>query len=139
MVEEQFNPSIREFKQFINKQPHICEDIHAKNVNIQSLYEKWILLGEEDTFWKTYTQGNSRSPETDAQKLDDSQGSDLVQTIMNAAEKMDMTKIENYVEEVSTAVRSVQEIVQQFNKEDSHASPKSYAHSKDGFFKRMRD
>ncbi len=137
MVDQQIDPSIEKFKNFINQYPRICEDIHSNNVSVQALYEKWMTVGEDDPYWLTYNQSSSS---THTNKKEDSNTSDVVQTIMSATKNMDMSKIQTYVEQVSSAVQSVQEVMQQFNNnKDSSSSSTERQHADQKFFQWMRD
>lgn len=140
MIDQQLDPSIQEFKQFINQYPQLCKDIHSKEMNIQYLYEKWSTLGEDDPYWRRYKQNKSHSGEHKEEELDASKTSEFVQTLMNATKNMDMAKVQTYVDQMSSAVMSVQEIVQEFNKNKTPPnSLKENTHSKNDFFRWMRD
>lgn len=135
MVDRQIDPSIEKFKIFINQYPKICEDIHSNNVSVQALYEKWVTVGEDDPYWNTYNQ-NSSGTHTNEK----SSTSDVVQTLMTATKNMDISKFQTYVEQVSSAVQSVQEVMQQFNSDkDASSSTIDSQHANQTFSRWMRD
>lgn len=137
MTHHELDPSIKQFKRFVNQYPRLCADIHSKNVSIQSVYEKWMKVGEDDAYWDTFNNASHKQEENNAST---EQTGELIQTIMDATKNMDMNKVQSYVEQVSAAVQSVQEIVESFKKTKESPHRKSYHTSpKNDFFRRMRD
>jgi|SRR5699024_1519507 len=137
MTHQELDPSIKQFKRFVNQYPRLCEDIHSNKVSIQSVYEKWVQAGENDSYWHSFTNDHFKREENNASSK---QTGELIQTIMDATKNMDISKVQSYVEQVSTAVQSVQEIVGNFKKTKESAQGKfSHTPSKNDFFTWMRD
>lgn len=150
MPKEELDPSVQEFKQFINQYPTLCTDIHLNKVDLQMLYEKWVTDGEEDAYWDMYktnnynrvNEGSPSMPQADpqAKNSDDPGKPDLMKTIMQLTKNMDMTKVQKHVEQISEAVLSVQEVVHQFNQKKQKDVPSGTNREHDGhFFQWMKD
>lgn len=145
-MDEQLDPSILEFKYFINQYPRLCEDIQRKKTDVQSLYEKWVVLGADDSYWNKYTvepidrsdhqEGRSSTSPTEK----NANTNDIIQTLIQATENLDMTKVQTYVEQVSTAVDSVQDVVRQFNDpKPGNVDQQRDPHQTNPFFQWMKD
>lgn len=106
MSEYQLNPKVREFKDFIKKYPKLIEEVRRNGRHWQEYYEKWILLGEDDPMWEQYKE---RKPE---EKKETGTGKmELVGQLMRLTQNLDMEKVQTHVEQLSTALATVQEML----------------------------
>src|SRR5690625_5015016 len=85
MDSEQLHPSVKQFKDFISKHPHLISEIRKDNA-WQSYYEKWVLLGEDDPFWDQYK-------ETSAEE----ENMELLNKLVKLSDQIDMAKIQKQV------------------------------------------
>ncbi len=150
MAKQSLDPSVQQFKQFINKYPTLCAYVHSNQVDLQTLYEKWVNEGEDDVYWDTYKKNyqvrkHRDSPSTTradplAKTVDTLGNLDLMKTFMRLTKSMDMTKVQKHVEQISEAVLSVQEIVHQFNQNKQRdTSQRNPREQDDHFFQWMKD
>lgn len=137
MTHQKLDSSIKQFKRFVNQYPRLCEDIHRNKVSIQSVYEKWMQVGEGDSYWHAFSDEQLKE---NHHNIASKQTGELMQTIMDATKNMDLNKVQSYVEQVSTAVQNVQEVVESFRKTKEQPQRQfSQPSSRNVLFRRMRD
>ncbi|UOQ93060.1 YlbD family protein [Halobacillus shinanisalinarum] len=61
MSEKVLHPSVQQFKKFVDANPNVKSQIRKNHNLIQSYYEKWMILGEEDSFWKSLSKAKSQT------------------------------------------------------------------------------
>ncbi|WP_231847005.1 YlbD family protein [Oceanobacillus iheyensis] len=130
------DPSVQEFKEFVNKRPKIIKEIRKSGRSWQEYYEKWALLGEDDPYWndfiesstKSQTQNESNDNEYENQDKNDNEENDLVSQLMKYSQKIDVDKLQGQIDQLSKAVGSVQEMVAQFKSTGPKKSPKDPFH-----------
>ena len=130
------DPSVQEFKEFVNKRPKIIKEIRKSGRSWQEYYEKWALLGEDDHYWndfiesstKSQTQNESNDNEYENQDKNDNEENDLVSQLMKYSQKIDVDKLQGQIDQLSKAVGSVQEMVAQFKSTGPKKSPKDPFH-----------
>lgn len=130
------DPSVQEFKEFVNKRPEIIKEIRKSGRSWQEYYEKWALLGEDDPYWndfiesstKSQTQNKSNDNEYENQDKNDKEENDLVSQLMKYSQKIDVDKLQGQIDQLSKAVGSVQEMVAQFKSTGPKKSPKDPFH-----------
>ena len=59
MTNKQKQTSIDEFKQFVRRHPKLIQEVQTQEKSWQSLYENWVMFGEEDEMWSPYRQSKS--------------------------------------------------------------------------------
>lgn len=110
MSSDKLHPSVREFKTFMNKHPILIEEVRKSGKDWQEYYEKWALLGEEDPFWDDY---KSKSENTAGEKSKDGKA-ELLSQLMKLSENIDLNKVQQQVEQASSTISTVQELLGQF-------------------------
>lgn len=138
MTNEQLHPSVAAFKQFINTYPLLCAHIHENESDVQALYEKWAIDGEDDVYWDVY-KGKDQARDLPDKDKEDAGKVDVVKTIIELTKNMDLSNVQKHVDQISKTVLSVQEIINQFNS-NTHDSEANGRQDQSGhFFQWMRD
>ncbi|AIF43867.1 YlbD family protein [Virgibacillus sp. SK37] len=119
MNESELHPSVVDFKRFINKHPNLLKEIRRSGKSLQVYYEKWALLGEEDSYWEKFIE---KEPET-GKEDGDKKNKELFNQILKMAENMDIEKIQKQANQLSNAITTVQEIITQFQSTKSTGNP----------------
>ncbi len=61
-MSDKLHPSVREFKDFLQRHPKLVEEVRRSGRGWQEYYEKWALLGEDDSMWEKYrSKENSKA------------------------------------------------------------------------------
>ncbi|MBP1968218.1 gas vesicle protein [Virgibacillus natechei] len=110
MNEEKLHPTVLEFKQFINKHPLLREEVRKKGRSWQEYYEKWALLGEDDSYWEPYKEDKSESKEDDSKESN----KELLGKLMKLTENMDIEKVQNQAHQLNNSITMIQEMISQF-------------------------
>lgn len=119
MTKKELHPSVQQFKQFVKTNPKVVQEVRKGKVTWQELFEEWYLLGEEDSRWDKYREGNTTA---DAQTTKDTSTKDWMSNIMNAMKNMDPNQMQGHITSLSQAIGAIQGVVAQFQ---GGAQPKS--------------
>lgn len=115
LSEDQLHPTVREFKNFINKHPKIIEDVRKSGKEWQEYYEKWVLLGEDDPMWEQYKESKLKQKKKDKSDINKSE---LLDQIMKITKNLDIEKVQTHVEQLSNTLATVQEMLGHFQPSD---------------------
>ncbi|WP_245844012.1 YlbD family protein [Oceanobacillus rekensis] len=120
---EDLHPTVIAFKEFINKHPLLLREIRKSGRSWQESYEQWILLGEDDPHWDQY-KDEIKDDKVDKSTVKDSE---LVGQLLKYTSNLDINKVQGQVDQLSKAITSIQEMMQQFKgtqkKEQSPKDP----------------
>ncbi|MGJ9458546.1 YlbD family protein [Oceanobacillus sp. CF4.6] len=107
---EELHPTVIAFKKFINKHPLLLREVRKSGRSWQEYYEQWALLGEDDPHWEKYKD------EPINEKVDKStvKDSELVSQLLKYTSNLDMNKVQGQVDQLSKAIASIQEMMEQF-------------------------
>ncbi|WP_047984579.1 YlbD family protein [Ornithinibacillus californiensis] len=108
MTNEHLHPKVSEFREFINRHPKLRKEIRKTGRTWQELYEKWILLGEDDDFWEDYKEESLNEESKDDNKAE------LFAQLLKYAEKMDIDKVQKQVHQLSGTIGTIQELLDQY-------------------------
>lgn len=110
MDEDKLHPTIQEFKSFLKKHPKLIEDVRKNGKSWQEHYEKWVLLGEDDPVWAQY------KPEEPKEKKgrNKEKQTELFAQLMKLTENVDLNKVQGQVQQLSSTIATVQELLGQF-------------------------
>ncbi|KGX88570.1 spore coat protein YlbD [Pontibacillus litoralis] len=123
MSEGKLDPSVKEFKAFVQQHPKMVEVVRKKNETWQSYYEKWVLLGEDDEYWNDFkgevgaeklVEDNAEPTKQTNQQADQDSENQLFTQFMNLIENVDLNKVEGHIHQLSSAIDNVQVLVNQF-------------------------
>ncbi|MEN1966994.1 YlbD family protein [Lentibacillus sp. N15] len=123
-MQDNLHPSVKEFKAFLAKHPALVKEIRKNGKSWQEPYEKWALLGEDDPYWESYKKAGEEKEESNETPKDEgkSKQAELFGQLMKMTEKMDMNKVQKQVEQLSTTIGTVQEMISQFQ-ESKNTTP----------------
>jgi len=116
MSKSTLHPSVKEFKEFVNKYPQLRQEIRNNEMPLQEYYEKWALLGEDDPVWDKYKNNVSDQSTNEQGGV---QG-EFFSQIMSMAKNMDITKVQQHVEQVSIAIQTIQTILGQYKQSQTN-------------------
>ncbi|WP_077325962.1 YlbD family protein [Virgibacillus siamensis] len=101
MHDVDLDPSVKEFKTFMNNHPKLIEEVRRNGREWQEYYEKWALLDEDDPFWDEYKERNrtgGKHPE-------------FFSKMMDMTEKMDAEKVQKQVKQLNQTISIIQEML----------------------------
>ncbi|WP_330948437.1 spore coat protein YlbD [Virgibacillus sp. MG-45] len=116
MDEKKLHPTVREFKEFINKHPKLIEEIRKKRRGWQEYYEKWVLLGEDDSFWEQYQDEENTKKSTEKKK-------ELFKQIKKLTENVDVNKVQSQAKQLNSTIATLQELLGQFQSTNKNPPP----------------
>lgn len=109
---------IDEFRTFVRKYPRIKDDVKNGLKTWQSLYEDWVLLGEEDGVWDMYKDVKKDS-DLGNKKLDDLLTTSNIKNIVEYVKKINPDSI-------SKTLNTIQKVLQITQSFGSKPSPGLY-------------
>lgn len=109
---------IDEFRTFVRKYPRIKDDVKNGLKTWQSLYEDWVLLGEEDGVWDIYKDVKKDS-DLGNKKLDDLLTTSNIKNIVEYVKKINPDSI-------SKTLNTIQKVLQITQSFGSKPSPGLY-------------
>lgn len=113
MSEQKLDPTVLAFKTFINNHPKLITEIRKNGRSWQEYYEKWLLLGEDDSFWDTYKESD-----VDSESKSESGGkkAELFSQIVKLTNQIDFDRVQNQVSQLNETLSTVQELINQYKK-----------------------
>ncbi|MFC0524014.1 YlbD family protein [Pontibacillus salicampi] len=121
MASKSLHPTVQEFKDFALKHPKLVETVKKNGESWQGYYEKWVLLGEEDSFWDAYkdnaTESNKASSNEDDNKdkeTNEEDNSKFMGQLMGMIENVDLNKVQGHINQLNGAIANIQTLVGQF-------------------------
>lgn len=113
--------SVSGFKKFVNQHKDLLIEIRKSGNSWQYYYEKWVVLGEDDSYWEQYTDKVNKK---------DKNENEVVEKLIKFTENIDLDKIENRINQFSNAINMIQELMGEFvnqkkvePKEDNESRP----------------
>lgn len=124
MSSKDLHPSVKEFKQFISKRPKLIKHVREQGGSWQTYYEKWTLLGEEDSYWEQFKEGsevkaeskskNAENDTNDTEGSKDTNQKEFMGQVMDVIEKVDLNKVQAHISQLNGAIQNIQSLVGQF-------------------------
>ena len=109
---------IDEFRTFVKKYPKIKDDVKNGVKSWQSLYEDWVMLGEDDSVWDIYKDSKKES-DLGNKKLDELLTTSNIKNIVEYIKKINPDSI-------SKTLNTVQKVLQITQSFGSKPSPGLY-------------
>ena len=109
---------IDEFRDFVRKHPLIKNDVMSGNKTWQSVYEDWVLLGEDDSIWESYKK-EDKIDNLGNKKIDDLLTTTNIKNIVEYVKKINPDSI-------SKTLNTVQKVLQITQSFGSKPSPGLY-------------
>jgi hypothetical protein len=134
MVTKELSPSIRQFKAFLQNNPHIIKTIRSNDVSLQDCYEQFVLLGEDDQMWKQY----DNKAKGQAKENDESNDEKGFSKWLNKISQLDINHVEKHIHDLNGAIEQVMSVMDQYKQFSNNKSEPS-APVRDPFSFRMRD
>ncbi|WP_064093828.1 YlbD family protein [Rossellomorea aquimaris] len=122
------HPKVKEFKEFVRENPKIARDVRNGQANWQDLFEDWYLLGEEDTRWDQYKEGNSKSNVNSISS--EGKKSGWMDQVGEMVKKMDANQLQQHINSLSEALGAVQGVLSQFQSNNRGTTDKNETPSK---------
>lgn len=105
---------IDEFRNFVRKYPKIKEAVKNEDKTWQSLYEDWVMLGEDDNVWDIYKETN-KTNDLGNKKIDDLLTTSNIKNIIEYIKKINPDSISKTL----NTVQKVLQITQSFGNKPS--------------------
>ncbi|KGX84070.1 YlbD family protein [Pontibacillus marinus] len=126
------HPSVQQFKEFVNKHPKLVKEVKDQGSSWQPFYEKWVLLGEEDSFWDPYREEvvqTKRREENKEEEPSESNNQEFMGQLMSMVDKVDLNKVQEHIQQLNGAVQNIQSLVGQFQDMKKQLPGKNQARS----------
>ncbi|MBM4764055.1 YlbD family protein [Bacillus sp. B15-48] len=121
MATKELHPTIKQFKEFVKKNPKLVQEVRNEKATWQELYEEWYLLGEDDSRWDPYREGATEKAKTTTQE----NKGDWVAKVMTAVKNMDSDQIQGQIHHLSQAIAAIQGVLSQFQGNQPTNTPKN--------------
>lgn len=137
MAEKQLHPSVKQFKEFVKKNPKLIKEVRNGATTWQDLYEEWYLLGEDDSRWDPFREGDQGKDVNKDKKKEENKTGDWVSKMLDAVKSMDSEQIQGQINHLSQALGAIQGVLTQFqgkptnNQTKSEGSPPPFSFRKD--------
>lgn len=125
LSQHEIKEKLNEFKQFINSKPELIESIRKNDDILQTYFEKWIVLGPNDSYWKEKNSGVTNKTYDSMDETADTPGySDFVRQLTSYLEKFNIEKIEDHMGSLNETIRLVQDFIGNFKTPTNSVSEK---------------
>lgn len=128
MPDQSLHPSVRDFKEFAKKYPKLIEAARKDTSLWQDYYEKWVLLGEEDSYWDSFKEGVNKKERSKAQ-------TDFFQQLARYAENLDVNQVQKQVRSWNETITTLQEMLSTFQSKSGTVERHNDAHELFHFLK----
>ncbi|EDL64726.1 YlbD family protein [Bacillus sp. SG-1] len=112
---KKLHPKVKEFKEFVQKHPKIAAEVKKGTATWQDLFEEWYLLGEEDSRWNEYKEGEPKQEKKESKGFMDQIGGML--------KNMDPDQMQQHINSLSQAIGAVQGVLSQFQSTNTTSAP----------------
>ncbi|MEF2291650.1 spore coat protein YlbD [Virgibacillus dokdonensis] len=124
MSDQDLHPSVSAFKQFINKHPQLIKEVRKSGKPWQDIYEKWVLLGDDDPYWDKFKQADEDNIENKSKDNQSNENNkELFSQLLKMTESMDLEKVQRQMEQFSSSISTIQEIISQFKQTKDTKQP----------------
>ncbi|RDW18446.1 hypothetical protein CWR48_12820 [Oceanobacillus arenosus] len=116
---QHLDPTVTAFKEFINGHPKLLKEIRKSGKSWQEYYEKWVLLGEDDSHWAQYKEESSKVKEDKGEE----KNFELMSQLMKLTENFDINKVQGQVQQFSNTISTIQEVISQYQQTKKPSEP----------------
>ncbi|TGB05032.1 spore coat protein YlbD [Halobacillus salinus] len=102
MNKKDLHPSVQRFKEFVDQNPRVKNQLRKNHKLIQKYYEKWMILGEDDSFWSSLPP---EKKEYQANKME------WIKQLGVLVEDIDWEEVSRQIEELGGAIGQFQQII----------------------------
>jgi Putative coat protein len=90
--------SIEQFKEFVKKHPKLRNQVREGNQTWQSIYEEWVLLGDDDNAWVDYVDdGSSSTSSSSSTSLSSQDNQEFLKSALGYVKKINPDDITKYI------------------------------------------
>ncbi|MGR9050284.1 spore coat protein YlbD [Halobacillus faecis] len=108
MSTNELHPSVQQFKAFVNKHSKVKGELRKNHKLIQSYYEKYMILGEDDPFWDSLP---SEKKESATAKMD------WIKQLGGLMEEINWEEVSRQIDELNGAIGQFQQLITNVKKE----------------------
>ncbi|WP_226578419.1 YlbD family protein [Halobacillus litoralis] len=102
MSTNELHPSVQQFKAFVDQHPKVKGQLRKNHKLIQSYYEKFMILGEDDPFWDSLPSPKQESP---AKKMD------WLKQLGVLMEDINWEEVSRQIDELNGAIGQFQQLI----------------------------
>ncbi|WP_101843775.1 spore coat protein YlbD [Halobacillus sp. Marseille-P3879] len=102
MSEHNLHPSVQKFRDFVKRHPAVKEQMRKDHKRIQDFYEKWMILGEDDPYWKEFSQESPKERMSKKEWM--RQFGDLLQEI-------NWEDVSKHIDDLNGAIGQIQQLI----------------------------
>lgn len=113
MDAQNLHPSVDNFKQFVQKNPKIVQEVRQGRKNWQELYEDWVIFGEDHETWREINEQPSVA-KSNTETVKTENKTDFMNQVLGYFKKLDMDQVQTQMNNLSSALTSVQGVISQF-------------------------
>ncbi|MFC4404689.1 spore coat protein YlbD [Gracilibacillus xinjiangensis] len=132
---KKLTPTIRQFKAFLQSNPHIIKAIRSNKISLQECYEQYVLLGENDQVWEKYHTNNEKKDSVKDGQNDEK----MFSKWLNKISQLDLNHVEKHIHDLNGAIDQVMKVIDQYKHFTNDSSEPSPRPVRDPFSFRMRD
>ncbi|SFJ92541.1 Putative coat protein [Halobacillus dabanensis] len=108
MSTNELHPSVQKFKDFVDRNPKVKGQLRKNHKLIQSYYEKYMILGEDDPFWDSLPSVKKESSK--AKK-------DWIKHLAALMEDINWEEVSRQIDELNGAIGQFQQLITNVKKE----------------------
>ncbi|RCW70823.1 spore coat protein YlbD [Saliterribacillus persicus] len=127
-MNNKLDPTVSEFKDFVNERPFLIEKVRKHEISWQELYEIYMENKDSDINWEDdFDKDTSRKKESKHNKSFDSLKESLL-PLLDHLQKVDLGKVDQNVHQLNGAVKNIQKLIGQFKQDsvNNHRHPPFY-------------
>lgn len=99
----ELHPSVQQFKAFVDQHPGVKNQLRKDHKLIQSYYEKFMILGEDDPFWESLPEAEK--------KIDTTKKMDWLKQLGVLMEDLNWEEVSKQIEELNGAIGQFQQFM----------------------------
>ncbi|MBB6455001.1 Sec-independent protein translocase protein TatA [Salirhabdus euzebyi] len=105
------HPKVSKFKAFVEKHPKLIKQVRKNKEGWQPYFEKWVLYGEEDEYWKQFKSESEKEKKKSESKASNQE---LLKKLSSMFNNMDMDKLQEQMNQLNGVITNVQSMMTQF-------------------------
>ncbi|MFQ3545867.1 spore coat protein YlbD [Halobacillus rhizosphaerae] len=110
MNTDALHPSVKKFKEFVDDNPRVKEQLRKNHSYIQSYYEKWMILGEDDPFWDSLPK---------VRKGGQNNKKDWMKQLGELMQDVNWEEVSKHIEELNGAIGQIQQLITNVKQESN--------------------
>lgn len=120
MPKDNLHPELIKFKKFVKEHPGLVAEVRQGKQEWQYYFDQWSKLGETNQFWNDYRKDvkskNHEQPKSEEEENNenDSNKQAWYKQMADLVNKIDLTNMEEHVNQLDSAFASVRSLIDQF-------------------------